>query len=125
MKAVIDGVDYTSDIASKDGYAIRYVPKTSGEAFTSIGAVDYDNKIGYKAEVSLAFDPMEESRMSELLGKLMTKKYVPLIYDDPSPAFGNDRSIETKLADIDTQIVISNVNGTNYWSGLSIVLAER
>lgn len=124
MQAVINTVDYTSDIdVDNEGYSIRHIPRTSGEAFTSTTGEDYDNKVGYKAALSLMFYAMEEARISELLSTLVREKYVTLTYDDPM--LGNGRTVEAKLSEISTAIVLHNVNGTDYWSGLAITLTER
>lgn len=123
MQAVINAVDYTSDVLEDNGYAIRYIPRTSGESFTSTTGEEYDNKVGYKAALSLTFYPMEEARISKLLSDLTKAKYVSLTYDDP--LLGQGRTVEATLSDISTQIVMQNVNGTNYWDGLSIELTER
>lgn len=126
LKAVIESMDYTNDISSDGGnygYSIRYTPRTSGEAFTSIDSVEYDNKIGYKAMVSLTFDPMEEDRASTLLQLLLNKKYITLTYDDPG--LGKNRTIEAKLGEIPTQIVLMDLDGEIYWGGISITLTER
>lgn len=125
LKAIIGSEDYTQDIAYDDGeygYAIQYIARTSGEAFTSISAIEYDNKVGYKAEVSLTFDPMEASKATKLLQLLLTQKYVPLTYDDL--AFGT-RTIEAILGDVSTQITLISDDGVEYWKGISITLIER
>lgn len=123
MKAIIDGIDYTEDIVEDDGYEIEYVERTSGESFTSINGVDFSNVDGYKARVTLTFNPMIESKFSGLLRSLITKKYVPFIYDDPG--LGNDREIETIISGFPSKIVLSKKDGTNYWGSISVTFSER
>nr|DAH42959.1 MAG TPA: hypothetical protein [Caudoviricetes sp.] len=120
MLAKLNGKDL-SGIISNSGFSISYKSRTVGTPRVSLGGLQYSNKTKTVVVIDILIDPLTEGEYQELLA-LVTEKYVTFEYHDPKLG---DRSISAIPSDTSSTLVLENIDGVNYWSGISISLEER
>ena len=123
MLFMLDGVDYSDVVADTTGFAISYKKRTVGSSRTALSGLQYSPKVVYKAMISIVVDPLEESRATALTAAL-ANKYISVSYDDLKT--GASRSAVSMMpSETTATLKIEDVNGTNYWDGITFSLEER
>lgn len=116
----LNGKDF-SGIVSNSGFSISYKSRTVGTPRVSLGGLQYSSKTKTVVTVAAIIDPLTEEEYQELLAEI-TEKYVTLEYHDPKLG---DREISTIPSDTSSTLVLENIDGVDYWNGISISLEER
>lgn len=116
----LNGKDFSSIVANS-GFSISYKSRTVGTPRVSLGGLQYSGKKRTVVVITAPIDPITEEQYQELLNEV-TQKYVTLEYHDPKLG---DREIETIPSDTTSTLVLENIDGVNYWNGISITLEER
>lgn len=116
----LNGKDF-SHIVADTGFSISYKSRTVGTSRVSLGGLQYSGKKRTVVVVTAPIDPITEAQYQELLAEI-AQKYVTLEYHDPQLG---DREIEAIPSDTSSTLVLENIDGVNYWNGISITLEER
>lgn len=118
MTFTIDGVNLSPYL--KDNNLSRGYTERKAKSRVAIDGALYITKVR-KLVLAVDFDPLPESTLQDVIAAI-NKDYVTLTYTDPVDGL----KTKTFIASVgDITLALENVNGTSYWSGLSLSLEEQ
>ena len=118
----IDDVDFTSYM-TEAGYTVAYEPVDGGQGGLMLNGEYEEDEIGQKAVVTYTVWPLNETRLSTLLTRLMGSVYHTVQYFDPKTRA--NRTMTARRSINEVKYRGKGANNTDYWTGLVITLREK